>query len=79
MSQPKTILVTGATGKQGGAIISALLAAKAPFKIVGVTRNLQSSRAVALAAKPNVTMISGGYEDPVALSALQVMSGVPSL
>ncbi|CAM1500482.1 Fc.00g096440.m01.CDS01 [Cosmosporella sp. VM-42] len=57
----KTILVTGATGKQGGAVIENILASReAPsFKIVAVTRDIASSRAQKLASLPNVSVIEG--------------------
>jgi len=34
MSSPKVVLVTGATGKQGGAVVDALVAASTPFTIL---------------------------------------------
>lgn len=35
----KTVLITGATGKQGGSVVTALLKAKADFEILAVTRD----------------------------------------
>lgn len=66
---PKTLLITGATGKQGGAVISALLEDEksSAFKIIAVTRNRQSQSAQALASKPNVSVIEGDISDPDAL------------
>lgn len=54
------ILVTGATGKQGGALINALLSSPsaASLKIFAVTRNSSSPASRALAAR-NVTLIQG--------------------
>jgi len=59
------ILVTGATGKQGGAVITALLACqpKPPFHIVALTRKANSTRAKALAQKPNVSILEGDLDD----------------
>ena len=65
MSSSRTILVTGATGKQGGAVINALLASQPtpPFKILAVTRNTTSGGAKALASKPNVSLVEGDLND----------------
>jgi uncharacterized protein YbjT (DUF2867 family) len=54
------ILVTGATGKQGGALINALLSSPSAtsLKIFAVTRNPSSPTSLALAAR-NVTLIQG--------------------
>ena len=66
----KSILVTGATGKQGGSVVQSLLARKAPFQILAVTRNAQSSSAQKLAQKsPNVTLIEGDLDSPAAIFA----------
>jgi len=55
----KNLLVTGATGKQGGALIEALLASKPPvFTIYALTRDASSASAKRLAAK-NVNVIEG--------------------
>ena len=65
----KNLLITGATGKQGGAVISALLASRsaADFQIYAVTRNPSSSAATALASKANVQVIKGDLDDPESL------------
>lgn len=56
----KTVLVTGATGKQGGAVINSLLAAKVDLEILAVTRNATSSSAQKLAKKSsNIKLITG--------------------
>ncbi len=64
--QRKTILITGATGNQGGALIETLLAAPdaAGFSIVAVSRNVSSGRAQKLAAKPNVSVVGGDLTNP---------------
>jgi uncharacterized protein YbjT (DUF2867 family) len=59
----KTYLIVGATGKQGGAVVKALLKlssnAPTPFSILALTRNAESEGAKSLAAKPNVKVIQG--------------------
>lgn len=59
-----TILVTGATGKQGGAIIAALLALpKPPITIHVLTRFPKSPSAVALASKSStITLVEGSFD-----------------
>jgi len=57
--------VTGATGKQGGALIEALLANKSSnFDIYGLTRNASSNSAKKLTAR-KVVMIEGDTKNPV--------------
>ncbi|CAL5871855.1 uncharacterized protein PFLUO_LOCUS6109 [Penicillium psychrofluorescens] len=64
------ILVTGATGKQGGALINALLEHDAPFEILAVTRNTQSGSAQRLAQKSSkVKLVEGNMDDPAAIFA----------
>ncbi|KAF7563916.1 hypothetical protein G7046_g189 [Stylonectria norvegica] len=57
----KSILVFGATGKQGGAVIRNILdSPQAPsFNILAVTRDAASSGAQRLASLPNVAVIEG--------------------
>ncbi|KIW90096.1 uncharacterized protein Z519_09527 [Cladophialophora bantiana CBS 173.52] len=59
------ILVTGATGKQGGAVVKALLANPPPFdyEILAVTRRTTSKAAKALASAPHVTLVEGDLND----------------
>ncbi|KAK4248621.1 hypothetical protein C7999DRAFT_13443 [Corynascus novoguineensis] len=60
----RTILVTGATGKQGGAVIKALLDTRAGFHILAVTRDRNSPSAKRLAAKSSdVTLVQGNLDD----------------
>lgn len=59
---PTTILVTGATGTQGGAVVDALLAAEADYAIHGLTRNPASDQARALAER-GVTMVQGDLNE----------------
>lgn len=55
MSRP--ILITGATGKQGGAVIDALLRENADFQILAVTRDAFSGGAQKLKAKSSKIQI----------------------
>ncbi|KAI9830398.1 MAG: hypothetical protein M1826_004821 [Phylliscum demangeonii] len=61
----KTILVVGATGKQGKAVLEALLAAKdAQLVILALTRDVTSASAKALAAKSTqVRLVQGNLDD----------------
>ncbi|KAK4984646.1 hypothetical protein LTR66_008426 [Elasticomyces elasticus] len=64
MSPARSLLVTGATGKQGGALISALLSKpNQPFEIYALTRNTASRSAQALASKPGTKLVKGDLED----------------
>jgi uncharacterized protein YbjT (DUF2867 family) len=63
----KVFLVVGATGTQGGSVISALLSSKSPqsIRILALTRDTNSSRAKALAATDSrITLISGDPTSP---------------
>lgn len=67
-SSPRRLVVTGATGKQGGALISALLSHnEQSFQIYAVTRNRSSASAQSLASKPNVKVIEGDFDRPEAI------------
>ncbi|KAI2602564.1 NAD(P)-binding protein [Hypoxylon sp. NC1633] len=65
----KVILVTGATGKQGGAVINALLDREPKkFVILAVTRDPGSSGAQLLTQKsPSVKLVRGNLDDVSAL------------
>jgi len=65
----KSILVTGATGKQGGALIKHLLAAPdaAGFNIIAVTRDVTSPRALKLGQHFNVSVVAGDMAHPDAI------------
>lgn len=73
MSQnSKVLLITGATGQQGGAVVDALLAQQSqsttPLTILGVTRNPDSASAKKLAAKsPLIKLLKGDLSDPAPL------------
>ncbi|KAH6880549.1 nucleoside-diphosphate-sugar epimerase family protein [Thelonectria olida] len=60
----RALLITGATGKQGGSVISSLLARNADFKILAVTRNSSSPAAQRLAAKSTrISLVQGDLND----------------
>jgi uncharacterized protein YbjT (DUF2867 family) len=63
---PRTILVAGATGRQGGAVVRALL--ERGYTVRGLTRNPQSERAQKLAAA-GVEVVKGDLGDPASLRA----------
>jgi uncharacterized protein YbjT (DUF2867 family) len=66
----RRILVSGATGKQGGALIAALTSSPSPtFHIYALTRNPKSRSAQALASTPNVTVVAGDFSAPAAIFA----------
>jgi uncharacterized protein YbjT (DUF2867 family) len=61
----RTVLITGATGKQGGSLVAALLKAKADFEILAVTRFASSGGAHKLQAKsPNIKLVEGNLDEP---------------
>jgi len=60
------ILVIGSTGKQGGAVIEALLSApeSQDIPILAVTRNTETAGAKALVAKsPHIRLVKGDLDD----------------
>lgn len=62
----KNLLITGATGKQGGAVIRALLASPSAkdFTILALTRNPTSASATALSqTAPNIKLVKGDLND----------------
>jgi uncharacterized protein YbjT (DUF2867 family) len=73
---PRAILVTGATGKQGGALVNALLSAD--FEILTVTRNGKSDAAQKLAKRSSkIRLVQGDMNDPTGLfeAAKKLASG----
>ena len=67
----KLLVVIGATGKQGGSVISAVLAdpkAKAAFTIRGVSRSVDGKAAQALKAQ-GVEVVAGDLNDKASLVA----------
>src|SRR5215510_1446151 len=57
----KTVLVTGATGRQGGAVIRHMLPKE--WRLRALTRNPRSDEALSL-ARQGVEVIQGDLEDP---------------
>jgi uncharacterized protein YbjT (DUF2867 family) len=62
------ILVTGATGKQGGACLNALLATPGAYELYALTRTESSPAAQALAAR-GVHIVEGNLDAPEAAFA----------
>ncbi|KAI1656401.1 nucleoside-diphosphate-sugar epimerase family protein [Daldinia decipiens] len=61
----RAVLITGATGKQGGAVVSALLKANTDFEILALTRDAQSASAQRLAQKsPKIKLVTGDMDTP---------------
>lgn len=66
----KVVLVTGATGKQGGSVVDALQTNYPnQFTVLAVTRDVASSSAQKLASKPNVKLVQGNLDDVPGLFA----------
>jgi uncharacterized protein YbjT (DUF2867 family) len=66
MTEPRTILITGATGQQGGAVLREL--AGKGFTLRAMTRKPDSDAAKAVAAT-NASIVKGDLEDPASLEA----------
>lgn len=62
MSEQTRVLVSGATGNQGGAVIDHLLASETAFDVRGLTRDTESDTAQALSER-GVTMVAGDLND----------------
>jgi GDP-D-mannose dehydratase len=63
-----SILITGATGKQGSSLIQNLVLKNAPYQILAVTRNTQSPSAQKLTQKyPDITLVQGDLDHPADL------------
>jgi len=61
------VLVTGATGNQGGSVVDHLLASDTEFEISGLTRNAESDAATALEDR-GVTMVEGDLTEQDSLA-----------
>ncbi|KAF2238708.1 NAD(P)-binding protein [Viridothelium virens] len=69
-SAVRRILITGATGKQGGAVLRSLLShpnPSPPLEIYALTRNARSPSALALTRDPRVSLIEGDLKDSPAI------------
>ncbi|PYH75696.1 NAD(P)-binding protein [Aspergillus uvarum CBS 121591] len=77
----RAVLITGATGKQGGAVVQALVASSQnDFLLLCVTRDSQSNRAQGLREKsPRIRIVQGDLNDVSGLfsAARQVAGPVP--
>ena len=62
-----SVLVTGATGNQGGSVVDHLLASETTFDVYGLTRDASSDRAQELADR-GVTMVEGDLNDAESLA-----------
>ncbi|KAJ9272187.1 hypothetical protein DTO212C5_1692 [Paecilomyces variotii] len=59
------VLITGATGKQGGSVIKNLVARNAPFEILALTRNSASASSQRLAKlSSKIILIEGNLDNP---------------
>ena len=77
MAQLRRLVVTGATGKQGGALINALLAQSTPqFEIYALTRDKNSAKAQSLSRQPNVRVIQGDFDHPADTSKSKEIPGL---
>jgi uncharacterized protein YbjT (DUF2867 family) len=74
MAQELTVVVTGSTGKQGGAVARGLL--ERGHKVRAVTRDPNSSQAKAL-AKAGATLVAASLEDTAAIT--KALEGATSL
>ncbi|QLD89808.1 NmrA/HSCARG family protein [Natronomonas salina] len=61
-----TVLVTGATGNQGGSVVDHLLASETDFEVLGLTRDASGEAARELADR-GVEMVEGDLDDPDSL------------
>lgn len=73
---PRTIVVTGATGNQGGGVVRALLASDKDWHIRALTRDVNSSRAKALlddcsrdVAAGRLSLVAGHVYEPISLQS----------
>src|SRR5712672_2193977 len=74
MSKKLTVVVTGATGKQGGAVVRNLL--DRGHEVRAVTRDTTSAKAGEL-SKAGVTLVRASFEDTAALT--KALEGATSL
>jgi len=74
MSQKPAVVVTGGTGKQGGAVVKSLL--ERGHEVHAVTRSTDSAKAREL-ANAGVTLVRASLEDTAALT--KALEGATSL
>jgi len=64
----RAVLICGATGKQGGAVIRRLITEKADLELLAVTRDASSASARRLLeTSPKIKLVQGNLADPAAL------------
>lgn len=64
MAERKVIAVCGATGKQGGAVVDALLArGRDAFVVRALVRRPDSAKAKALAARAGVEVVAADFDN----------------
>ena len=66
MASPKAILITGATGKQGGSVLKQLAthASSSQFTLLAVTRNAESASAKKIKERhPDTILVQGDLDD----------------
>ncbi|KAL4941492.1 hypothetical protein BDV06DRAFT_180461 [Aspergillus oleicola] len=69
MSDSPLLVVLGATGKQGGSVLSYFLSLpSSPYTLRGVTRDPSSSKSIALDSR-GVEMVAANFDDPSSLDA----------
>jgi uncharacterized protein YbjT (DUF2867 family) len=79
MTEKQLIVVCGATGKQGGAVVKALLSNGNKFRIRGVSRNIDTEKAAALKSR-GVELVKARFEDRESMrNALKGAYGVFSV
>lgn len=62
------VLITGATGKQGGSLIRSLVSRNAPFEILAVTRNPASTSAQQLTKlSSRIKLVEGDLDNPAGI------------
>ena len=62
----KAIIVTGATGKQGSALIGNLISKEALYEILAITRDSTSESAQRLAKlSPKIRLVEANLDSPV--------------
>ncbi len=77
MASKRTILVTGATGRQGGATLKHLKERGYPVRVLTRDPNKPAARAL---VKPGIEVVRGDYDDPASLArALEGVYGVFSV
>ena len=75
---PKLVVILGATGKQGGSVVDALLKNPESYTVRAVTRNLNSDRARSLVSR-GAEVVAGDLDNHNSLLKAFHVSMIPSL